>query len=462
MKFFRKMGIYLFGSISSAIVSFLFLPLYTSRFSVSDFGYYDISFTTISLLVSFVIMEIWTGLLRFIYDFEEKEHDKLISNVLIITIALLVPYSITYFLIADYFDFDFTLLFIILGVSLLFQNLYQYYLRAIGKTKFFVYSGVAITSIQVALNLILILIYEMGVESLIISQIISRILVLSYIELKIRFLRKLNFLYYDFILIKKIFKFSFPFAINAIAFWGMTNINRYFAISYLGEDANGYIAVATKFSMILSLLSSIYILAWQESAFTLGNKTNRSEFYSKMLNYMIFIGGVVTFLLMPFTLIVFPFMVDENYSFALTLIPIYYIASFSSLINGFFGQLFGAEKKTSILAYSTFIGAIVNVSSLFILLPQFGFVSIPIALFFGTISNVCIRFILIQKIAVVRTDFIQFFEVAILLASGLFISLSNYPINTKMLYYSVMIFVFIILNIRRIKAYVSDFVNSVS
>ena len=68
IRFIRSSGIFFFGNILSKVISFFMLPIYTGYIAVEDMGYYDVSVTYANMVVSIVFFEIWSAVLRYMYD----------------------------------------------------------------------------------------------------------------------------------------------------------------------------------------------------------------------------------------------------------------------------------------------------------------------------------------------------------------------------------------------------------
>lgn len=400
----KKMILYFLGTASSSLVSFLFLPLFTSRFSTSVYGNFDLSYTLIIMFVSVLFMEVWVYLLKHMYNSNINELSINLTNIAFISLICGFIFTILFAIISLILNLENWFLFIILGLTMFLQNIYQFYTRGKQKEVLYVISGISITIIQVILNLIFILIFNFGIESLIYSQIFSRFLVVVFLEFKLSILSMLKFRLIQKKILVKIFKFSFPFAINALAFWGMTNINRIFAFIYFDSSVNGLIAVASKFAMILSILTSVFILVWQESAFSLNTDSEKNLFYSRILTNLLIIGSLGVFFAIPVVNYLFPYFVDSSYYEASILLPIYFAAALFSTINGFFGQIFGAEEKTKFLTYSTIGGAIINISFLYLFYKMIGIMVIPIALLISTAVNSVIRYFLVKKITRIKAN----------------------------------------------------------
>lgn len=66
----KKILVYGLGIFFSKIIVFLLIPIYTRCFSTTDYGYYDVLVTNLTMLVSIAFIEVWSGTLRFMFDYE--------------------------------------------------------------------------------------------------------------------------------------------------------------------------------------------------------------------------------------------------------------------------------------------------------------------------------------------------------------------------------------------------------
>lgn len=429
MNYIKKMSIYFLGSFSSAFVSFVFLPLYTNKFSVSDYGSYDFTYSIITMLVSVVFMEIWVAILRFTKD-DINNGPQIFVNALVIAAILITPFAATHFLFSRVLNLAHVVTYIVFGILILLQHCYQFYLRGIDHIKTYLFSGIGTTIIQALISLYFLFFTDVPAISIVYSNIIARIIIVVIIEIKYKLLIKIKFENLNCDLIKKIVRFSLPFSINALAYWGMTNINRVFANQYLDNEANGYIGVVLKFVYVLSLVSSTFILVWQEHSFSEANSESKNESYSQVLNNLMLVSSLALVMLVPLTYMVFPFIINFKYHKSLILIPMYYIATYFGVYNSYFGQIFSAEKKTLHLTYSTIVGALVNVGLLFFMVPNYGIIGIPISLAVGTLFNVLIRYLLIRNYVKFSIN-IKIFVSSIIVSSSVLIYYLNIPLLYK-------------------------------
>lgn len=392
MQFLKKIFIYFTGTVFHKLIIFILLPVYTRHLSPSSYGDADLAITTVTMLVSLLFMEVWTPLLRFSYDSKEIEDKKKIyCNVVIVALFCLPLYFAGCIFMAVWQNLPYMVWMIVYGLSLLIMHILQFEVRAIGKSQDFMISGMISSVLQLIISFVCIYGFNVGAEIVIISPAVSNIIASLYLELKYKLafvVKKANF---SMDIVKRIVKYAIPLAVNAVAFWAMTNINRYFSREYLGTDANGYIALATKFIALVNTLVQIYSLAWQESAYEHSNSSQRCKYYSKMLIMYLDIMSVGTALAIIGTNIVFPFFIGKDYEATQLILPIYYISAFASAVSNFYGHIFNSEKKTGILLYSTILGAIINILMLYFTITKWGIYAVPISLVLGYCVNVGMR-----------------------------------------------------------------------
>ena len=62
----------------------------------------------------------------------------------------------------------------------------------------------------------------------------------------------------DFLLLNKIYKFSFPLIAGGIAYWGITYIDRFFLKNYSGLNELGIYSIASTFAAIITVFTVIW------------------------------------------------------------------------------------------------------------------------------------------------------------------------------------------------------------
>lgn len=397
-KLFKNMIIYFIGNVSTKLIAFFMLPLYTNLVSPYDFGYYDWIQTIMYVAIPMLFIEVWNGILRFMYDKQDiKGKYSIITNGLLLTFISIVIYFIAFAIATNFIDIKHPILVALYGSLYSLQFIFQYAARGLGKNTVFMVSGVVCSFVNIISNIILIAGFKMGLSALLISYCLGMFASIIVVELGAGIIHKNQSWKPDRIILRKMFIYCAPLLINTVPYWFLASYNRFAIIKYLGEEQNGVFAAAVRIGVVLTLITTVFNMAWQEAAYEVSYSSGRSDYYSKMLNNYIKVLVCGMLILLPVISIAFSFFVGSDYSGAKPLLPLYFLAATFSAVSGFFGQLFEAEKKTNIIFISTLIGGTVSVVSVHLLIHSYGLQSAAISMILGFGVNIFIRMILIQK-----------------------------------------------------------------
>ena len=146
--FFKSSSLYFLGNVLTKLISFLMLPIFTEYLNPNEYGYYDVANTYLNLVISFLFLDIYVGIMRFIYDQKETETAyRPIFNGFLIFIASLVLYTLISWGIWFFNDISYFMYIYGYGVCMVFSNLYGYLARAFKKNLLFAGSGIVTTMI---------------------------------------------------------------------------------------------------------------------------------------------------------------------------------------------------------------------------------------------------------------------------------------------------------------------------
>ena len=365
--------IYAVGNFGSKILSFLLLPFYTYYLSTDDYGYFDLITTTISLLTPIITFQIYDGLYRYLLDSKSKnESSNIISNSFFITIKNLIIFSIGYLIFIQFKSFRYEYLILLQIDFSILSGLWAQVARGLRKNVEYSISGILATLIILSSNILFITVMNLRVGSLIISNILSSIAVMIYLNIRLNINEYINFGFNSKIVKKKLIIFSAPLIPNVISWWLMNVSDRYFLAFYKGVQANGIYAISNKFPAALVMINTIFYLAWQESAITEYNSKDRNEFYTKMFNVLLCLEFTSVIGLLAFTKFIMHFMVNVKFESAWLFIPFLYMGTVFNSFSSFYGTGYLSSKDTVGAFYTSVIGGIVNVILNVILIPVVG------------------------------------------------------------------------------------------
>jgi O-antigen/teichoic acid export membrane protein len=355
----------------------------------------------------------------FRYAFENHEPNKkydVISNSFSVWTLGFVIYSAIFLMMHNALRFEFSGLIFLYGIAVAIQYQYLYIARAFLRNKLFVVSGLTNSLISAIINILLILKFNMGIESLYIAPILGCIAQILMIEI---ILHPLKHFHLHDIKIRKIvemLRFSVPLCIATVLYWLLTGYTKIVISQQLGTYANGLYAVANRFSSMMTLLITVFQYAWNEMAYFMAEEDNRSAQYEKSVNYIFRIMILGSGIFMLFTKLVFPYFIDSAYRDALMIVPLSLIGIAINAFAGFIDTIFMAVKQTRWIFKTTIIGAGINIAALWIFTPIFKLQGAIGALCFAFTVLILFRIYVLEKVFSIKfklSNYLYFFMLAI-------------------------------------------------
>ena len=355
--------IYMIGNLGSKILQVLILPLLTAVLLTEEYGYYDLIVTTINLITPIATLQLVEAMFRYLFGGSEEEKRVTISSV---TAALVVGMTILAAVIAliQMFGIDLKYPFLIYLnyiTNILFDYM-QKIARCQQRNSLVAVSGVINTSVMLAVEAMALLVFKMRVDGMLLANCVSYFVAVLYLEYKLRIEEYLSIAAVNVKRVKELLKYSLPLVPNSVCWWVVSACERYVISFFLSISANGIYSIAGKFSQMLSMITSVFQMAWQESSIIESDKATRDEFYTKTFDsYMRFLlSGYVV--LLPIIRLAMPFLVAEEYRIGYLYNPLLLLGAVFSAFSQFYGSAYLAFKKTGGALSTTIIAAIINVT----------------------------------------------------------------------------------------------------
>ncbi len=421
-RFIKSSGIFFVGTVMTKLISFLLLPLYTSYISPDDYGAYDLGLTYIMFFSSVLYFDIWSGIMRFMYDFNGSDRKKPISSGIAIFLCSTVMYTATLAVILPHLHLRYPVLLALYGVLMNGQTLVGYIARGYEKNVLYTAAGIVSSFVTIIFNIILLVVLKMDYSALIIASCIGYLTNILMIVIGIREPGAFSLKYFSYTIFKDMFIFSLPLCVNSVAYWFLTSYNRIVVDAQLGAAVNGYYAIAGRFGSMITLFTTCFQMAWQELSFS---KTARNdsldEFYTAAINNYIKCMCAGLLVLIPMIYIIYPIMVDADYDVGKTLIPLYLFGTILSTISSFLGNAFTAIKKNNLLFWTMAIGSVANVICIHLLINVVGLQASNISLAIGFFVSCLARVLIFGKYMKIK---IEYGNIAVLLLSLVAVSIA--------------------------------------
>ena len=350
------------GKLSTQIISYLLLPLYTSQLDPSEYGNYDFICTLSIFLCPIITLLMEESMFRYLIDADSKvQRKKIITQTIIYTFFGTVLFTIIAALIMG-FGTDYTPMYITAIITFVISNiligLSNALSRGLGKIKLYSVSNFILGISTIILNIVFILALNAGAEGLLwantIANAFTAIVILAILKLP-KYIGKI-----DKPLMKDMIKYSIPLVPNSIS-WSIINMSdRIILTQMVSSAANGIYAMANKFPNIINVLYGYFYTAWKESAAKIVKENNKNQYYNSIYHdakRFLYAVTICLIAVMPF---VFPIFINEAYNEAYVYIPIVMIATYYSNLSSFYGGIFSAYKDTKIMGTTTIVAAVIN------------------------------------------------------------------------------------------------------
>lgn len=363
MRLIKNTIIYFIGNFSTKILSFFMLPLYTQYLEPGDFGTVDTIQSLTQLLVPILFMKISDAVIRFLIGFKDDQRNQkvCVTNTFAVLIGgsllsvILVPTLNQIYVHGNglYFYFYF--------VSYAWHVILQQIVRSLGKSKLYALGGSISTIITVSLNLFFILVLNLKADALILASTGSGIVISVIMFFAGKLYRYIDFKAIDLGVMKEMLRYCIPLIPNTLCWQATTTISRLYLGNVCGLEAQGLFAVANRFPSLMTMVTSIFYLAWQEEGIRVHNTNERDSTYSNVLSIYIKLLCVGMLALVPLSRVYILFGLAEEYRTIWIYTPPMIITAILSTINGFLGTAYLSEKNTKAILWTSLIAAGINV-----------------------------------------------------------------------------------------------------
>ena len=368
------------GTFGSKILTFVMVRFYTGVLTPSDYGTADLIMQTANLLLPVASLGITNGVFRFALD--RKEHRKSIFSAGLYTILLgsLILLAAGPLLSRSEDLHEYVELICAYTLASCLHSLCAQYIRAEGKTALFAGQGIFNTALVIWFNILFLQVFRLGVFGYVMSVVVADGICTGYLVLREK-LWKLLVPKPDDSVTKAMLRYSIPL-IPATIFWWITSVSdRYMVTWFLGTEANGLYAVACKIPTILSLLSTIFMEAWQFSAISeaTGDREVHIRFYSQVwgffLSAMVLVGSVMIVLCR----LEIRVLAARSYYAAWQYVPVLAMAMVFSAFSSFMNSVYVVMEKSHLSLWTAVWGAGANILMNLWLIPRIGIQGAAIA-----------------------------------------------------------------------------------
>ena len=365
------MGLFAMGSLGSKLVLFLLLPIYTHVLSDGEYGIADLVFTMGDLILPFVSLAFYNGLLR--YGLMEGKHrNALLCTVIVFLVGsgatvLLTPLLGLYPAISNWKWY------LCAHVVVHFaRNSALVYLKVKDKNKAYAILSIVQALLLVGFNVLFLIVFKLGIIGYLLSTILSNA-ILAILALIIGgMLPDIKGAKLEKPLFKEMVTYSIPFIFNDVSWGVIHSADKIMIESMINGSMLGLYTAASKIPALVNAFTAIFSQAWGLASIKEYDSTNDTKFYTNVFNYFCAAVFGVTILLIT---VIKPFMkiyVGSGFTESWKYVPLLLASAAFAAVSTFAGNMFGAFKQSRPIMTSTLIAGAANVVINYLLIPVLG------------------------------------------------------------------------------------------
>lgn len=418
----KNTAILTIGKICSQAITFFLLPLYTAYLSREDYGIVDLVATIVALLFPILNLQMEQALFRYmVVSREDKgELTKIASTAFSFTGFQILCFSLLFVAASPFIHNEykwFLLINLILGTL---NFMMMQFLRGLGDNVGYAVSAFLASVVNIAVNLVLILGFGLGADSMLTAMAVGSIISIIYILFRSKLWKYYSAKSFELTRLKELLRYSLPLVPNELAWWAIRASDRVIITSFLGAGANGIIAIAHKFPSIYVMLYNIFGIAWTESVVLHLKEPDGERYFSDMTNRMIRLFSCMALLIVVVLPFVFDLLIDDSFGEAYNLIPLYLIGSIFNVVIGLVSAVYIVHKQTMVIAKTSIMAAIICLAVDVAFVKLIGIYASPLSNIIGFGAMMLYRCIDVKRYVKVKWNYryIALFCIMLALAIG--------------------------------------------
>lgn len=367
------------GSFGTKFISFFLVPLYTNALTTAEYGTVDLIYTLGAILVPLLTVNIVESVVRFSMD-KDADHQGIFSfavailGISFILMALIMPIMTMIPTVSEFVGYLYIYTVTLAGSQMMLQCLR-------GQENLKMYSlGNVVFSLSVALlNILFLLGFKWGIRGYFYAYIISNVVAGSFAFIAGRLYRFVRISQVDWVLGKRMLKFSLFLIPNSLMWWIMNSSDRMMLTMMCGAEANGIFAIAYKIPTLLSSVTMVFTQAWSYTALRAENDADRiaynNQVFSKVVAFVILAASFLLLVIRGFLQI----YVQNAFYDAWKYVPCLTVGFIFNTVSTFIGTSYHVNKDSKGVFRSAICGAVVNIVLNIVLIRSIGIMGAAIA-----------------------------------------------------------------------------------
>lgn len=378
-------ALFAINALSTKLISFVLVPLYTAYMSVDEYGVIDMAQTVVNLVTPIATLSIADAAIRFMIKGRARSDEYSAISFAITIISIPIVCIMTPLLNLSVFGGlgHYGIWFIASYATGALLSLMGQVARGLDEIRLIPFSAFCSSLVTLAGAFLCIAWAGFGIRGYFISLCIGQVVGVAVFavggESGKSILRGLGKLRHRIILrenvkpyVSQMLKYSLPLVPNSLFWWIGTSVSRLFITGMLGIAASGMYAAATKIPNLLNTAYSVFLQAWQLSAFQELGSEGMERFYSTVFRILQATMSILCSILSLFSPVIAALLLQGETYNSWPMIPILLLANLFSLYSSFYGTVYTSTMHTDFIMKTTVVVAAATALLTPLMLALFG------------------------------------------------------------------------------------------
>jgi O-antigen/teichoic acid export membrane protein len=315
----RHTATYTLGILLNRAAAFIMLPIYSRYLTPADYGVIQLVEMTLDFIAILAGAKLAVGVFRYSHEAKtEEERNSVASTSLLLICGAYAVVSAMAIIFAGplshlvFQDQSRAQLIRVSAIGLAAQSMSIVplaYARLRGRSLLFVGANLSLLTLQITMNIVLLVRFHLGALAVFISNAIAAIIVGSALASNLVRQTRLHF---SPVLARRLIRYGLPLVATQVATFVATFGDRYFLNGAADMTTVGLYALAYQFGFLLAMVGSMPVdLVWEPIRFSLAERPDRDHVLSRAFVYLnlllittalgitLFVGDVLRMMTVP-------------------------------------------------------------------------------------------------------------------------------------------------------------------
>jgi O-antigen/teichoic acid export membrane protein len=409
----RHSAIYTVSTFIQRAQGLILLPIYTDSTYLStrsEYGDYTLIYTFVAFMNVVYLYGIDSAFLRYFFLGKHKREDVYRTSIQLLTFTSVVTSGLILLFAEPLAELIFYapgyVFFVRMAAVILFVdtlcNLPYLILRAEERSVMYSALRIGRFALELTLNFVFVVFMKLGVKGILYANITAATInLLVLLPFQMKYLKGS----FNRDAMRQLLAFGIPMIPNGLAYLTVEVSDRYLMPRLLDKDTLGEYSANYRFGTLLLLLVTAFRTAWQPFFLKIANEPDARQTYARVLTYFVMAGSFIVVMGSYFVEYIVTFnylpgksLLGSEYWAGIAIIPLILVSYllYGMYVNFTVGMYI--SKKSQWMIIFTGLAAIVNVSSNFYLMPNFGIMGAAVATVLAYVVMAGATFIANQKI----------------------------------------------------------------